>query len=141
MIKESVAGLGALLTVVAVAGCDPLPQTEVRNRTPEPLAIYVAGRVVGVDPDESVVVRPGKQVQLMAREGPLRVTRGACEYAYTPPERNISFEIGAVNQLEVGSDMRLYIRRLIHPDGKLVKVLVSDQPAGWPVVAATKTCR
>lgn len=118
--------------------------TEFRNQSTQPIAVqsvYVVHVVWPSDNPVTGTVRPGGKIRFLHAPKKLLLTTGGCDYAYVMPAEGLSNRIGAVNQVDVANDMRLYLERMLRQDGRWVKAPRESQPAGWPVAPMSRTCR
>ena len=133
----------AVAVLGAAAGCDPMATTDLRNGAGQTIVLRSVAVVHAVTDgrEQDAEVRPNHRVRLL--HGPLRLTIAAagCDLTYALPATDLSDALGAVNGLEVGPDLRIYLRRQRRPDGTYARFDLAMQPPGWPVAASSRTCR
>jgi len=136
-----------LLAAFVIAGCDPYPAFEVVNGAGRPVAIGFEGSRQGLRR-----VPPGQRLRAPAgvvAYDRLVVAADGCRLTYPSTDRGIDFSIGGFTSLQLGVDLRLYIR----PDRPSVppppfkgrtlspaRALAAAQPEGWPLVPVKKVC-
>jgi len=137
--------LGAAAIVVAalapLAGCDGVPQTELRNNSATVVTLHAVGSVRSNSPETraDLEVKPRTLARFVYRPD-IALAAGNCELTFSLPEKDLSARMGAVNELEIRPDLQIYMRgRVQEATGKWVPLMV--QPGGWPVAPATRTCR
>jgi hypothetical protein len=132
----------ALAAATGLAACDPMAITQLRNGGPQSVTVRSVERVrvetAGAPKDATVA--PGANVRFLHAPQRLTLKAGGCELAYDLPAQDLSNALGAVNGLEVGPDLRIYIVRLPQPDGSFRRLDGRSQPPRWPVSPVSKTC-
>jgi hypothetical protein len=132
----------ALAAAAGLAACDPLPITQLRNRAPQPLTVRSVARVrvatAGMPKDATVA--PGANLRFLHAPQRLTLKAGGCELTYDLPAQDLSNALGAVNGLEVGPDLRIYLVRQRQRDGSYKRLDGKSQPSSWPVAPVSKIC-
>lgn len=125
----------AIVMGLLLCGCDPLPVTMLRNGAARPVKFEPVHTVplLGDPRDGVVAVASGGRIRIANPFGRLAVAAGDCDYVYLVPKGSLDSNIGAVNRLEVGADMRLYF---LSGGGRRA----SPQPPPWPLEPAERVC-
>jgi hypothetical protein len=125
------------------AACDPIATTDLRNgadRTVVLRSVSVA-HAASVEREGDAEVQPDHSVRFLHGPARLSLSTAGCDLAYDLPAQDLSNSLGAANGLEVGPDLRIYLRRQQRPDGTYARFFGAAQPAGWPVAPSSRTCR
>lgn len=131
-------------SLVALAACDPMPIVVLHNESgvPVELRITYAPAEKGDAFEEAYKVRPGKAERLPA--GYLLATAvmlraGRCSYGYQGFDSPgvIGREIGARTDIALNASMQI---RVVQAQA-FSPTSTGRQPAGWPLVPISRTCR